>query len=182
MERHTIVVAVSNEPVRNALVLALQAAGHVVGLGMGQADFGLLEFPAEQALAKKLAASGVPFAVLAAHDDASLRQSAIQTGAQAYFVQPLDPSVLVPSIGAWVARAAELRELARERESWLQSLRSSRSISTAVGVLMERHRLSAAQAFDTLRRQARQERIQLAQLAGGIVTGAARLRPEPPAG
>ncbi|TMH01536.1 MAG: ANTAR domain-containing protein [Betaproteobacteria bacterium] len=60
--------------------------------------------------------------------------------------------------------------------SRIAALRDHRVIGMAVGVLMERHRLSAELAFDALRRQARSERIKLVQLASAIVAGTAQLR------
>ena len=66
--------------------------------------------------------------------------------------------------------------------SRIAALRDHRVIGMAVGVLMERHRLSAELAFDALRRQARSERIKLVQLASAIVAGTAQLRSgSPPA-
>ena len=62
-----------------------------------------------------------------------------------------------------------------DRSSMIAALREHRVIGMAVGVLMERHRLSAELAFDALRRQARSERVKLAQLASRIVAGTAQL-------
>lgn len=75
----------------------------------------------------------------------------------------------------------EARTLADLRQTWMNAIHDSRSIATAVGMLMERHRLPAQRAFDALRRQARSERTQLAALARQIVSGAAQLKLDPPA-
>ena len=56
------------------------------------------------------------------------------------------------------------------------ALRDHRLIGMAVGMLMERHGLSAELAFDALRRQARSERIKLVQLATAVVAGTATLK------
>ena len=75
----------------------------------------------------------------------------------------------------------EVSELAQQQATWQQAIHASRSIATAVGMLMERHRLSAEHAFEALRHQARAERTQLAQLAREIVAGTAQLvAPGPP--
>jgi hypothetical protein len=75
----------------------------------------------------------------------------------------------------------EASELVQQQAVWQQAIQTSRCIATAVGMLMERHRLSAEHAFDALRRQARTERTQLAQLANEIVAGTAQLlTPGPP--
>lgn len=75
----------------------------------------------------------------------------------------------------------ETSDLAQQHASCQQSIQHSRSIATAVGMLMERHRLPAQHAFDALRRQARDQRTQLVQLARDIVAGTAHLlAPGPP--
>ncbi|WP_284614422.1 ANTAR domain-containing protein [Aquabacterium humicola] len=75
----------------------------------------------------------------------------------------------------------ETSELAQRHATWQQAIQTSRSIATAVGMLMERHGLSPEHAFDALRRQARTERTQMVQLARDIVAGSARLlTPGPP--
>jgi AmiR/NasT family two-component response regulator len=67
-----------------------------------------------------------------------------------------------------------------DRASWIAALREHRAIGMAVGMLMERHQLSAELAFDALRRQARSERVKVAQLASRIVAGTAQLRRSTP--
>ena len=59
--------------------------------------------------------------------------------------------------------------------SLVTALREHRLIGMAVGVLMERHSLTPEHAFDALRRQARSERVKVAQLAARIVDGTATL-------
>jgi response regulator NasT len=66
--------------------------------------------------------------------------------------------------------------LREEKQSLQQAVRHNRSIGTAVGLLMERHGLTSADAFETLRRQARSERRSVAALASDIVAAAAATR------
>jgi response regulator NasT len=89
------------------------------------------------------------------------------------FFKPLDVRVIVPSIRAWIARARELAELRSKQQSLLEALRHHRDIGAAVGILMERHRLTPEAAFDALRRQARRERQAIASLASGVMAGTA---------
>lgn len=138
-------------------------------------DFALLDtcsWDAEAlALAHRLAQARVPFVVLSGREDTALVERAIVAGAMGCFFKPLDVRVIVPSIGAWIARAGELSQLRSTQQSLLESLRDHRGIGAAVGVIMERHRLTAEAAFDTLRRQARRERQSVAKLAQEIVAG-----------
>jgi len=130
----------------------------------------------EMTLARQLARAHVPFGVLSARDDAEQVERAIESGAMGCLFKPLDLAIVVPSIGLWSARAVELQRLRDEKQSLQQAVRQNRSIGTAVGLLMERHRLTLADAFEALRRQARSERRSVAALASDIVAGVAALR------
>jgi AmiR/NasT family two-component response regulator len=121
------------------------------------------------ALATRLAAAGIPFMFSSAADDASLVQRAIDTGAMACFNKPLDPAALVPAIPVWMARAAQIRRLTEVERSLRNALLASRTIGTAVGVLMERGGVNADSAFETLRRRARHDRLSVRRLAARIV-------------
>ena len=144
-------------------------------------DFALIEMSPPQLddmdLAQALARSRVPFVVLSVHQDPALIQRAVEAGAMGYFVKPLDVSVIVPSIRAWVARAAELQQRGQDQRSLQEALRSNRNIGTAVGMIMERHQLTPEGAFEALRREARNERLSVVRLAAQIVTGIVGLRP-----
>jgi AmiR/NasT family two-component response regulator len=120
-------------------------------------------------LARRLAADRIPFVLTSAADDGSLVQRAIDSGAIGCFFKPLDVSAIVPAIAVWMARAAELKRLAEVEQSLRDALHAGREVSTAVGILMERHGLDAKGAFESLRRQARQERLSVRSLAARIV-------------
>ena len=80
-----------------------------------------------------------------------------------------DAERLVLAIRIGSARAAELRAL-RARESQLTTaLNAEREINTAIGILMERMQLPRTEAFETLRRYARSQRQQMAQIAGKML-------------
>lgn len=120
-------------------------------------------------LAARLAAARIPFVLTSVPGDGSLVQRAIDSGAISCFFKPLDAPALTPAIAVWMARAAELKRLTEVEHSLRDALQSSRGVSTAVGILMERHGLDAQGAFESLRRQARQERLSVRSLAARIV-------------
>jgi two-component system, response regulator PdtaR len=138
-------------------------------------DFALLDISPphrdNMALARRLAHARVPFVVLSERDDATLVERAIEAGAMGCFFKPLQVATIVPSIRAWIARANELASLQQERWTLLEALRHHRSIGTAVGIIMERHGLAPDDAFETLRRHARNERQSVARLASAVVAG-----------
>jgi len=130
----------------------------------------------EMTLARQLARAHVPFGVLSAREDAERVERAIESGAMGCLFKPLDLAVVVPSIGLWLARAVELQQLRDEKQSLQHAVRQNRSIGTAVGLLMARHELTLADAFEALRRQARSERRSVAALASDIVAGVAAVK------
>lgn len=127
------------------------------------------------ALARALASLHKPVVFCAgcrSHDDEREGQAiALAHGAFAYFVKPVEPALLVRCLPAWLARAADLQALRRERGSLVEALRASRVVGTAVGILSERHRLTPEQAFDDLRRSARAERRALTEQARRVASG-----------
>jgi response regulator NasT len=118
---------------------------------------------------------------LSLREDPALIQRAVEMGAMGYFLKPLDVSLIVPSIRAWVARAAELQQFGQGQRSLQEAVCSNRSIGTAVGMMMERHQLTPEGAFEVLRRQARNERVSVVHLSVRIVAGIVALRPPLPA-
>jgi AmiR/NasT family two-component response regulator len=148
-----------------------EAAGPLVDLE--PPDFAVLDRSSRSVdadgLAARLAAAGIPFLFTSAMDDASLVRRAIDTGAMACFTKPLDPSVLVPAIPVWMARAAQIHRLAEVERSLRNALLASRTVGTAVGILMERGGVNADSAFETLRRRARHDRLSVRRLAARIV-------------
>src|SRR5207248_8064434 len=88
------------------------------------------------------------------------------------------PDFALLDIRIWMARAAELAQLRNQQQSLLDALHHQRSIGPAVGVIMERHGLTAEGAFEALRRRARHERQSLATLASAVVAGTVSLQPK----
>jgi AmiR/NasT family two-component response regulator len=82
-------------------------------------------------------------------------REAREAGALGYLVKPLDVPRIIPSLETALARARDLAGLRESEEKLVAALQNSREISTAIGLLMERHGKSAEQAFEMLREQAR---------------------------
>jgi AmiR/NasT family two-component response regulator len=196
MSKPRILVFEVDAAINQSIRAVLEAAGYAVSqvfdlqaawkaLDAAPPAFALLDMsaskPDEPELAQALARSQVPFVFLSPREDPALVQRAVEMGAMGYFLKPLDVSLIVPSIRAWRARAAELQQLGQDQRSLQEAVRSNRSIGTAVGMMMERHQLTSERAFEVLRRQARNERVSVVHLSGRIVAGIAALRPALPA-
>ena len=122
-------------------------------------------------LGRWLTVHGIAFLFLTAYDDKAFVHEAQQAGALGYLVKPVDVPHLIPSLETALARAQELSQLRETEEKLVTALKDSREISTAVGLLMERHDLDTEQAFKRLREQARQQRKKVLDLARDLIAG-----------
>lgn len=111
----------------------------------------------------------VPFMFLSALDESDVVQKAVDEGALGYLVKPLNVPQLIPTVQAALARAQDLNRLRTAERNLATALSIGRETSVAVGILMERHRLTEAAAFEFLRLEARSQRRRVADLAEMIV-------------
>jgi AmiR/NasT family two-component response regulator len=117
----------------------------------------------------------VPIMFLSAYSDADLVESAVAAGALGYLVKPLDVVQIIPSIEAALARAADISSLKQAEANLSRALDSSRATSVAIGLIMERYRLSPEDAFEMLRSYARGRREKVAEAAARIVEAGAEI-------
>jgi len=111
----------------------------------------------------------LPSIFLSAYDEGSTVADAVQSGGFGYVVKPIDAPQLVPTLEAALARARDMRALVGSREQLEKALSSGRYTSMAVGIMMERGRLSQKEAFEQLRHQARSGNRKLEQLCEELV-------------
>ncbi|QBQ55983.1 ANTAR domain-containing response regulator [Nitrosococcus wardiae] len=117
----------------------------------------------------------VPFLFLSAYDDSETVKVAIEEGALGYLVKPIDVPQLLPAIHTARERAEEIKKLKETEAQLSMALRGSREISIAVGLLMERYRLTEREAFEGLRTHARAQRCKLNHLARNIINAGEQL-------
>lgn len=113
----------------------------------------------------------VPFLFLSAYNDAKTVERAVQAGALGYLVKPLDVAQIIPAICAALSRAEEIKALRQSETKLCEALQNSREISTAVGLIMARHGLSAEAAFESLRASARSSRVRVGEIAARLIAG-----------
>ena len=111
----------------------------------------------------------VPFVFLSAYDDIEILKQAAEHGALGYLVKPVGMPQVIAVVEAALARAEDLRQLRKSEADLGTALAGNREVSAAVGILMERHRLSEKEAFEALRVRARSERRKLNEIAGQIL-------------
>lgn len=117
----------------------------------------------------------LPLVFLSAYSDDEFVRTAMDEGAFAYLVKPLDIVQILPTVAAALRRGVEMKDLKSSNVNLNRALQGDRNISIAVGLLMERKRLSEQDAFETLRRHARSTRRRLPEVAQELVEAASRL-------
>ncbi len=110
-------------------------------------------------------AGGPPVLFLSAFDNGDVIRQAVAEGALGYLVKPVGANQLIPAVEAALARAADLKKLKASEEHLRIALSGKRAVSVATGILMERHRLGAGEAFERLRQYARSHRRKVEDVA-----------------
>jgi response regulator NasT len=154
-----------------ALALASEQAFDLAVLDMRMPDLSGSELA--QLLERR---HGLRSLFLSAYGDRAEVAQAIRQGALGYLHKPVDPSHMMPSIEAALARARDLDALAATQRQMERALVERRETSMAVGIVMAQRRLSEAAAFDALRGEARKQRRKLSELCTDLV--AAQQRPD----
>lgn len=120
---------------------------------------------------------GIPIIFLSALDTEETVREAVRLGGFVYLVKPITIKQLVPAIESALARAADISKLRGSEQNLATALKQSREISVAIGMLMERHDISAEAAFELLRGHARDTRRRAAEVAQDVISGSPGLEP-----
>ena len=129
---------------------------------------GMSGFEVAEILRKK---SKTPFIFLSAYSDEESVKSAKELGALGYLVKPVEIKHLVPAIEVALARAEQLAKLEDANANLAVAMETSREIDVAIGIVIQRHRLSRADAFKTLRDYARSQRCKIDAMAQRVIAG-----------
>ena len=115
---------------------------------------------------------------LSAFDDPQIVRDAIALGGLSYLVKPITVKQLVPAIESALALAGSIARFKGQEENLAAALKQSREISVAIGMLMERHGVTAEDAFETLRSHARNTQRKTGDAARDFITGSLQLEPK----
>jgi response regulator NasT len=94
----------------------------------------------------------IPIVMLTAFDQRELVERAAEVGVYGYLVKPFREQDVVPAIELAKARHEELAAVRADADSLSQALADRKVIERAKGLLMEREKLSEADAFARLRK------------------------------
>jgi two-component system, response regulator PdtaR len=109
--------------------------------------------------------------ILTAFSQRDLVEQARDAGAFYYLVKPFQKSDLVPAIEVALGRFADMRALEAEVEGTKERLETRRVVERAKGLLMDRDKMSEADAFSFIQRTAMQHRAKMRAVAQQIIDG-----------
>lgn len=157
----------------NDLIAGLKALGFEVSLA-GERDAPDLvvlvvegNFPATDA--------NNAFIVVAREQSPRAAKAAIASGASGYFCAPFDFLSLGVAVCSAASQARALASLSERTVRMHESIEGDQTVSTVVGILMERFRLQRAEAYARLRRYSRTERRKVVELATELVASSEEL-------
>jgi len=115
------------------------------------------------------------FVVVARARSVEALTAAIEAGTSGYFVAPIDYLSLSATLCAAAVQARDLSTLSERTSKLHESLSGDQTVSTVVGILMERYRFQRSEAYERLRRYSRTERRKVVEIATEIVNATEEL-------
>jgi response regulator NasT len=112
----------------------------------------------------------IPIILLTAYSDPPLIERAAAAGVFAYLVKPVGEEDLLPAVLTARARFKEFQELRKEVTTLTEALEARKMIERAKGILMDRLKISEAEAFRRMQIQSQRENRRLVEIARAIVT------------
>lgn len=111
----------------------------------------------------------IPFIFLTARSEPEVNAEANTLGAMAYLVKPIDSAQLIPAIQTALSRAQDVKKMKIQQQQLQTALDGDRSVSVAIGIIMDQYRISYEEANSMLRNNARNKRMKLVDLATSII-------------
>jgi two-component system, response regulator PdtaR len=125
--------------------------------------------------ARLLAARPCPIVILSAYGDKELVDRAAAAGVFGYLIKPVGVESLAAQIEVAVKRFQEQRRLVAENQTLAQTLETRKLVEKAKGIMMQRLKLSEADAHRRLQQESQKRRQNLAEVARKIIDSEAIL-------
>ena len=120
----------------------------------------------------------IPFIFLTARSEPEVNIQANALGAMAYLVKPIDSQQLIPAIQTALCRAQDFKHMKSQQQQLQTALDGDRSVSIAIGIIMDQYRINYDDANAMLRNSARSKRLKLIDLATSIINSRENLNLE----
>jgi two-component system, response regulator PdtaR len=186
-ERPTVLVAEDETIIRMDLREMLEEEGyHVVEAADGEQAVRLarevrpelaildIKMPIRDGLsaAQEISEEGIaPVLILTAYSQRELVEQAAEAGAMGYLVKPFQKHDLLPAIEIAKGRYQQLAALADEVGDLTERLESRKVIERAKGSLMDRYKMSEADAFRFIQKAAMEQRLSMREVAEKVIDG-----------
>ena len=135
-------------------------------------DIRMPEMTGIEAAKKLQEETDIPFMFLTAYGDEETVNQALTDGCYGYLVKPIDLPQLKPAIEAAIRQAEDFEKLKLTNAQLDQALKQDRSFNVAIGLVMERYRLTERQAFEALRKYARSNQCKMTDLTRDVLESA----------
>jgi AmiR/NasT family two-component response regulator len=110
-----------------------------------------------------------PVVLLTAYSQKDLIDRAKDAGVFAYLVKPFQESDILPAIEIAIARYLEAQELEQTVGDLEQKLEARKLVDRAKGILMDKYKLSEAEAFRRIQQQSMNQRRSMKEIAEAII-------------
>jgi two-component system, response regulator PdtaR len=122
--------------------------------------------------AQEISEEGIaPVLILTAYSQRELVEQAAVAGAMGYLVKPFQKHDLLPAIEIAKGRYQQLAALADEVGDLTERLESRKVIDRAKGSLMDRYKMSEADAFRFIQKAAMEQRLSMREVAEKVIDG-----------
>jgi two-component system, response regulator PdtaR len=111
-----------------------------------------------------------PVIMLTAVSQKELVERARDAGVMAYIVKPFTQADLAPAVDIATSRWAELKALEGEIADLGERLETRKAVDRAKGILMQRLKLSEADAFRWIQKTAMDRRLGMREVADAVIT------------
>jgi two-component system, response regulator PdtaR len=127
--------------------------------------------------AQEISEEGIaPVLILTAYSQRELVEQAAVAGAMGYLVKPFQKHDLLPAIEIAKGRYQQLSALADEVGDLTERLESRKAIDRAKGMLMDRYKMTEADAFRFIQKTAMERRLPMRDVADQILEGTIEAR------
>lgn len=110
-----------------------------------------------------------PVVLLTAYSQKDLIERAKEAGVFAYLVKPFQESDLMPAIEIAISRYLEMHELESTVGDLEVKLETRKVVDKAKGILMDKYKMSEADAFRRIQQQSMNQRRSMKEIADAII-------------
>ncbi|MFQ3550016.1 MAG: response regulator [Armatimonadota bacterium] len=110
-----------------------------------------------------------PVVLLTAYSQKDLIERAKETGVYAYLVKPFQESDILPAIEIALARYLESKDLEKQVDSLEEKLEARKLVDRAKGILMDKFKMTEAEAFRRIQQQSMNQRKTMKEIAEAII-------------